>query len=450
MNTQILAEWLQCPVTDNPARTVKRFRLDSRFIEDGDVFVAFRGERVDGHDFIAQAVSRGAVAVISERWQSGIDILQLIVPCALHALAVLATRHRQSLHYPIAALTGSNGKTSVKEMIAAMLPEPSYATRGNLNNQLGVPLSLLECSSDYRYAVFELGASQPGDIAYTVAMVQPDVALVNNIAPAHIAGFGSMDGVANTKGEIYQGLCAGGTAVINEDDDYAHYWDPLLSDKKNLRFSLHKPVDFYVEALRFNDQGCAKCTLVTPEGKAPFMLHVPGEHTVRNALAASACAYALGIGMDNIVRGLSAFRGVSGRMTFLRGKQDSVIIDDTYNANLQSVLTAINVLSQRQGLKILVLGDMGELGAWTAAHHAEAGHAAKAKGIHKVLTCGKYSLSTSHAFGEGGAHYATHQALLEDLSRQLTADTMVLVKGSRASAMERIVQGLLYVSSSSR
>ncbi|CDZ75852.1 UDP-N-acetylmuramoyl-tripeptide--D-alanyl-D-alanine ligase [Legionella massiliensis] len=417
--------------------------IDSRKVKPGNLFIALRGENFDGHDFIQNAVTNGAVAVLCTRLDSQVSVPQIIVDDTLQALAKLASFHRQTIYCPVIALTGSNGKTTVKEMIAAILPKPSHSTPGNLNNHIGAPLTVLQLQPEHRYAVFELGANHPGEIAYTVAIVKPQVALINNIAPAHIEGFGSIDGVARTKGEIYQGLSEEGLAVVNADDDYAHFWDDILANKKVLRFSLNKPADVYARNLSFDEQGCAHFELVLPTGHALVVLRIPGEHTVRNALASAACCYAVGISLEDIVEGLQQFRGVAGRMTFLSGKNQSVVIDDTYNANLRSVLTAVNVLAGRQGRRILVLGDLGELGAWTQQHHEEIGHAAYRQGIDLLLTCGTHSEYTSKAFGATAKHYKNQDELARDLLSKLDKDTTVLVKGSRSAAMEKIVQQLV-------
>lgn len=417
--------------------------IDSRRVQPHELFIAIRGERFDGHDFICDAERAGAVAVVCEKEVSGLTIPQLIVPDTTNALAEIATYYRRSLNGTVIALTGSNGKTTVKEMIASILPEPSYATPGNLNNHIGAPLSVLQLLPAHRFAVFELGASHQGDIAHTVAVVQPQVTLINNIAPAHIAGFGSIDGVARAKGEIHQGLRPGGTAVINDDDAYAHYWDEILVGQKIVRFSINKPATVHARDVKLNAKGCAHFVLVTPLGDAPIQLNVPGRHNVSNALAAAACAYAVGIALVDIVVGLQRFSGVSGRMTFKTGKNKAVIIDDTYNANLRSALTALDVLADRQGVRILVLGDMGELGDWAEQHHHEVGLAAREHGIDVVMTCGKHSASTSLAFGTHGKHYDNQTNLTRDLVGYLNAETTVLVKGSRSSAMEKIVHELV-------
>ncbi len=419
------------------------FSIDTRQIKPGELYVALKGERFDGHDFIQQAAEKGAAAVLCSQVTEGLTIPQLVVPDSLQSLALIARAHRSMINCPVVALTGSNGKTSVKEMIASILPQPSWATKGNLNNHIGVPLSVLQLNASHRYAVFELGANHRGEIAHTVQIVQPDVALITNIAPAHIEGFGSIQGVADAKGEIYKGLKAGGVAVVNADDDYAHYWDGLLSDKNVLRFSIEAPADIYAEQLCFNDRQWATFRLRLPDEAVDIALQVPGEHNVRNALAAAACCHALGLSSETIAEGLQAFTGVAGRMTWLEGINQSIIIDDTYNANLRSVLTALKVLSARKGKRVFVFGDMGELGPWTQAHHQEVGEAARQYGIEQVMTCGQYSEITQLAFGGSGGHYTSHEALAADLLPQLDANTTVLIKGSRSSAMEKVVQKLI-------
>lgn len=417
--------------------------IDSRRLLPGHVFVAIQGERFDGHQFIHDAVKNGASAVICRQAVADIDIPQLVVPDTTQALATVAAHHRQSVDCPIIALTGSNGKTTVKEMIASILPFPSFATPGNLNNHIGAPLSVLQLQPEHRYAVFELGANHLSEIAHTVKVVQPQVALINNIAPAHIDGFGSIDGVARAKGEIYEGLNHEGTAVINDDDAYAHFWDALLTNKKTIRFSVTKPTTIHARDLVLNQQGCAQFILVTPMGERSIKLLVPGMHNVNNALAAAACTYALGISLPAIQEGLSRFTGVPGRMTFLKGRQNACIIDDTYNANLRSVLMAIDVLAARPGMRVLVFGDMGELGRWSEQHHHEVGLAARSKGIDMLMTCGHHSEAAARAFGEGAQHYDSQARLVDDLQARLDENTTILVKGSRSSAMEKIVHQLI-------
>lgn len=419
------------------------FSTDSREIKPGGLFFAIKGVHFDGHDFVYEAEAQGAVAAVVHHVVPGINIPQFVVRDPLQALARIAAAYRQNMHCPVIALTGSNGKTTTKEMIASILPEPSHATKGNLNNHIGVPLSVLQLMPQHRYAVFELGANHAGEIAHTVTIVHPDVTLINNIAPAHIEGFGSIDGVARAKGEIYQGLTTAGVAVVNDDDAYAHFWDELFIDKKVLRFSSEHPADIYAQDIQWDKQGCGRFILIMPKGCADIHLKVPGIHNVRNALAAAACCYAVGIAIKEIQHGLNQFYGVQGRLTILTGKNQSTVIDDTYNANLRSVLAALDVLAERPGKKIFVFGDMGELGSWTNQHHQEVGIAARRLGIDRLLSYGTSSKLAAEAFGVGGEHFISQEQLINDLMEHLSPETVVLVKGSRSSAMEKIVDQLV-------
>lgn len=416
---------------------------DSRELKSGSLFVAIRGDRFDGHDFIREAETRGAVAAVVSHIVDEVCIPQFVVPDPIQALAKIAAAHRHNVHCPVIALTGSNGKTTTKEMIAAILPSPSHSTQGNLNNHIGAPLSVFQLNTQHRYAVFELGANHLGEIAHTVAIVHPDVTLINNIAPAHVEGFGSIDGVARAKGEIHQGLSPTGTAIVNDDDAYAHFWDDLLLNKKVLRFSIEHPADIYAQDVQLDTQGCGQFSLIVPNGRADIHLKVPGLHNVRNALAAAACCHAVGISVKEIQQGLTLFNGVKGRLTVLAGKNQSTVIDDTYNANLRSVLAALEVLAECPGRKIFVFGDMGELGIWATQHHQEVGIAARRLGIDQLLCYGSNSRLAAEAFGSGGEHFVSQDGLVQNLVDKLSSDTVVLVKGSRSSAMEKIVHQLV-------
>lgn len=417
--------------------------IDSRSLNAGDLFVAISGEQFDGHDFVHEAQKRGAAAVVVSRAIEGVTIPQFVVADTVEALAKIATAHRLTITCPVIALTGSNGKTTVKEMIASILPAPSHATKGNFNNHIGAPLSVLQLTNQHHYAVFELGANHLGEIAHTVAIVRPDVTLINNIAPAHIEGFGSIEGVARAKGEIHQGLSATGTAIINDDDAFAHFWDDILANHKVLRFSATHSADISIKNLTFDAQGCGHFSLLFPHDTVDIDLVVPGEHQILNALAAASATYAAGADIDAIQKGLNQFGGVNGRMTFLAGKNGAVVIDDTYNANLRSVLTALDVLAKRPGKKIVVFGDMGELGVWSESHHRDVGEAARRLGIDVLMSCGMYSVFASEAFGSGGKHFPSQDEIVQHLLHEMKDDTTILVKGSRSSAMEKIVRQLL-------
>ena len=441
MTLNEIAAWLALsPVADVVLNGVS---IDSRTLNPGDLFVAINGERFDGHDYIRDAVARGAAAVLASRRLDDLAVPQLVMPCTMEALGMIATHHRKRLGCQTIAVTGSNGKTTVKEMIAALLPQPAFATPGNLNNHLGVALSLLKLTPYHRYAVFELGANHRGEIAHTVSMVKPSVTLINNVAPAHLQGFGSLEGVIEAKGEIHRGLLPDGVAVINADDPSASRWDHHLTDKRVVHFSIKTPRDVYARDVQLHGATGSSFTVVMPEGEVGVHLQVPGLHNVSNAVAAMTCVRALGISVLDSADVLAAFTGVAGRLMFRRGRAKAHIIDDTYNANLRSVLAALDVLAAQPGQRILVLGDMGELGEHAAAHHTEIGHAAQEKGIDRVLTCGTHSEATAHAFGGRGKHYPSHDALVMALLTALDANTTVLVKGSRSSAMERVVHQLV-------
>lgn len=443
MNLADIAGLLNCEAA--PCVLVHSVTIDSRQCIPGSLFIALSGARFDGHDFIVEAIEQGAVAVICERFNSEIKVPQLVVENTQHALGYLAQWHREQMTAKIIAVTGSNGKTTVKEMIANILPSPSWATAGNLNNHIGVPLSVLNLQPEHQYAVFELGANHLGEIAYTAAIVKPDVAIINNIATAHIAEFGSQEAIATAKGEIYQSLSSDGCAIINADDDYAHYWDEILTLKHNrvIRYSIKNPETVYADCIQLDNANHASFQLHLDNTVLDIKLQAPGMHSVANALAAASATYALGIGSADIQRGLMQFHGVKGRMNYLAGKNKATIIDDSYNANLNSVLAAIDVLAQCSGRRILVLGDLNELGQWTQPHHEMIGHVAMQKKIDKVITCGTHSEYTSISFGAQAKHYSSQDKLARDLLDQLDENTTVLIKGSRSAQMEKIVHQLV-------
>lgn len=441
MNLSDVALILNCNTV--PTALIHTVSIDSRKCIPGSLYIALQGSMFDGHDFIQEAEDRGAVGVICERFNPSITIPQLVVSNSQNALGYLAKWHRQQMNCPVIAVTGSNGKTTVKEMIAAILPVPSLATSGNFNNHIGAPLSVLNLQPEHRYAVFELGANHLGEIAYTAAIVKPDVAVINNIASAHIAEFGSQEAIAKAKGEIYQSLSSKGCAVINADDNYAHYWDNLLNEKRVVRYSMNHAETVHADCIRFDKNNRATFNLHLESLTLEITLKVPGQHSIANALAAASATYALGIDSAAIQQGLMRFNGVGGRMSYLQGKNQAVIIDDTYNANLNSVLAAIEVLAQCSGKRVLVLGDLGELGEWTQEHHETIGHKALEKGIDQVLTCGKQSQYTSKSFGVTAKHYTNQDKLAYDLLNNLDENTTVLVKGSRSAQMEKIVHQLV-------
>jgi UDP-N-acetylmuramoyl-tripeptide--D-alanyl-D-alanine ligase len=420
---------------------------DSRAIQPGDLFVALRGERLDGHDFVADCLQRGAAAaMVDTAWQAGAPAPLLAVEDTRIALGTLASFWRGKFDIPIAAVTGSNGKTTVKEMLAAILrancrEDAVLATQGNLNNDIGLPLTLFKLRTTHRYAVIEMGMNHPGEISYLTRLAKPTVALVNNALQAHLEGLGSVEAVAHAKGEIFEGLASDGMAIVNADDPFAPLWKQLAAPRKIMTFGLHVGADVSAD-YRLEDDGSA-IALKTPNGTAALRLPVSGVHNVRNALAASAAALAMGAPLDAVVAGLQAYGGVKGRLQRKPGKQGATIIDDTYNANPASMRAAIDVLAACRGQRVLVLGDMGELGADAVGLHREIGAYAKAAGLDTLLVLGDLSREMAAGFGNGAQHFVTPENLAGALVQQLSADTTVLVKGSRFMRMERVVNLLL-------
>lgn len=423
---------------------VSSIAIDSRKIEKNCIFVAFQGQQHDGHKFVKQAEESGAIAAVVEQIQPNINIPQFQVPSSLGAIRELAICFRQKINCPVIALTGSNGKTTVKNMLASILPKPSFATIGNYNNQIGVPISLSHLLPEHLYAVFELGANKAGDIAYTVEMVKPTVALINNIGNAHLEGFGSEEGIAKAKGEIYAGLSPSGIAVINQDDKWHDFWKSTIGTRQIIKFALNNNpgINVFTKNLELMPSGCYKFLLNISDKNLPIRLRVPGLHSVHNALAAAACAYAAGVPSADIISGLEGFIGVAGRLMQLSGKKNSLILDDTYNANLNSFKAAIKVLSAMSGERILVMGDMGELGAEEINHHQQVGYFAKESGIEKIFTLGKLSQYAADAFGKGASHFDSIEELVAAILPMIGNESKILVKGSRSAAMERVVKCL--------
>ncbi len=433
--------------------------VDSRSIRHGDLFVALRGERFDGHAFVAQAAAAGASAAMVEKAgsraedpASGRDIPLLIVDDTLRALGRLALYWRRQFDIPLVALTGSSGKTTVKEMLAAILreacgafqfpiPDPQssvLATRGNLNNHIGVPLTLLELRREHRYAVIEMGMNHAGEISYITRLAEPDVALINNAGLAHIEFLGSAAAIARAKGEIFEGLKADGVAVINADECYAPLWRELAAGRKQLEFGLDAAA---AVSASYRIHGLdSEIVLKTPLGGASAVVRAPGLHNVRNALAASAAATALRVPVATVAAGLGRFSGVKGRLQRKSCLNGATLIDDSYNANPDSARAAIAVLAGMTGTKLLVLGDMGELGTQSVELHAEVGAFARESGINRLFTFGELSAAASQAFGANARHFRRIEDLLAETENMLAPGVTVLIKGSRFMRMERVVQ----------
>jgi UDP-N-acetylmuramoyl-tripeptide--D-alanyl-D-alanine ligase len=418
---------------------------DSRRIAAGDLFVALKGDNFDGAQFVAAAAQSGAAAaLVNSASHTGGEAPcpLLLVPDTRLALGHLAAYWRAQFSIPVVALTGSNGKTTVKEMLASILRELAgdgcvLATQGNLNNDIGLPLTLLGLRETHRYAVIEMGMNHPGEIEYLSRIAHPDVALINNAATAHLAGLGTVEAVAQAKGEIFAGLSDNGIAVINADDQFAQLWRELAQPHQIIDFALDAPaaVGACWDVTEFGIQ----MEIVAPEGEVGVKLQVPGAHNARNALAATATALALQVSLSAIVSGLEKFTGVTGRLQRKPAHGGATLIDDTYNANPASTNAALRVLAQAAGKRIFVMGDMGELGENERRFHAEIGATTRKLGIQQLLTLGERSRAAAEEFGAGAQHFNNVEDLCSLLDRELDAGTTVLVKGSRFMKMERVV-----------
>ena len=420
---------------------------DSRGIARGQLFIALVGPRFDGHAYLEEVAAQGAVAALVERHLEAVQLPQLVVRDTRLALGQLGGMNRAAFAGPVAAITGSSGKTSVKELLASILraahgDDAVLATRGNLNNDLGVPLTLLELSAQHRSAVIELGASRCGEIAYTVSMAQPHVSVITNAGTAHVGEFGGVDKIVEAKGEIIDGLAADGVAVLNRDDSAYPIWEQRAAGRRVLSFAMSSPLaDFYPGSIAYDTRGCPNFVLMGPSGASRVQLNLLGRHSVANALAAAAAAHALGIGHEYIVAGLEALQPVKGRGVAQILPNGTRLIDDTYNANPASVCAAVDVLTGFAGRTVLVLGDMGELGEWAEQGHHEVGAYAAGK-VDALLAVGPLMAHAVKAFGAGGRHFADQQGLIAALALEQGNGTTLLIKGSRSAAMDHVVAEL--------
>jgi len=419
---------------------------DTRSISAGDLFVALKGDNFDGAQFVAAAVQAGAVAAVvnADSVIENASCPLIRVADTRLALGDLAAHWRNQFDIPFVAITGSNGKTTVKEMLAAILREATggaasvLATKGNFNNDIGMPLTLLRLRASHRYAVIEMGMNHSSEIDYLTRIARPDVALVNNAAGAHLQGLGSVEAIARAKGEIFSGLGGEGVAVINADDSYASIWRTLAATHRVFDFAMEHNA---VVQGRWMVQGYGGALNVrAPAGEMCVVLQVPGEHNARNALAAATAALALELPLPIIVKGLESFSGVAGRLQRKKAKHDAILIDDTYNANPASMHAALEVLAHASGKRIFVLGDMGELGDDAAQFHRDIGVGALALGIDRLYALGELSAGAVQEFGAGAQHFEQIEDLYAALDGVLDERTTVLVKGSRFMKMERVVQ----------
>jgi len=444
-----------------PHSVIDSIGTDTRLIRSGDLFVALKGERFDAHDHLEQAIEKGVrsfvvATVEAKNFLDKYSCSIWLVEDTTLALGHLAEHQRNHFSKPLVAITGSSGKTSVKGMLAAILScyvgeKSVFSTKGNFNNHIGVPLSLFGINPSHQYAVIEMGASGPHEIAHLSAMAKPTIAVINNVMPAHVEGFGSVDAIATAKGEIYQGLVAHGCALVNSDDVYADQWLSEIKQKNKILFSPSGKADYanhtvqvYAKNSRLLTNGCYSFCLNCGEDSVVVKLGVLGQHNIANAVSAAACAYALGMNIQFIRKGLEQFSAEKSRLQILRGVNRSTLIDDSYNANPGSMKAAINVLSEASENSIFVMGDMGELGDSAPEQHLNIGLYAKEKGIRHLLAIGENSKNAAQAFGEGGQHFESIDFLIEHLRELTINQPVVLVKGSRSSRMERVIQALIF------
>ncbi|KTF15177.1 UDP-N-acetylmuramoyl-tripeptide--D-alanyl-D-alanine ligase [Pseudoalteromonas sp. H105] len=443
-------DWLaNVLATQSPSdnKTITNINTDTRTLCDGEVFLALQGPNFDGHKFVAQAKSKGAIGVIVHR-KVDVDIPQFLVSDTRLALGQIGAAVMANVAPKTIAITGSVGKTTVKEMCAAILCGHGevLATKGNFNNDIGVPLTLLRLEPQHQYAVIELGANHIGEIAYTAAMTKPDVAVVCNVAAAHIEGFGSLEGVATAKGEIYDGLKPGGIAIVNCDSEFSQSWLDKLPKEKIKRLSSTQKLDVWAEDIQLDDQAHASFYICTASERVKVKLALPGRHNVMNALIATALTSEFGVSLKNAAHALANMGEVKGRVNIIKVSDKLTVIDDTYNANVQSVKAAIDLLSDIEGQRVLAFGDMGELGEQARMYHQQVGEYAKQKGIDELYTLGVLSKYASDEFEKPNRHFSSRDQLLQQLETQLSEKsekTTIVVKGSRSSRMELLVQDLV-------
>lgn len=441
MSLSLLADVLQAPLVGSDA-VFTGVSTDSRTLSRGELFVALQGDNFDGHHFLAEAIRAGAGgAILARALKTPLPYVR--VADTRLALGDFAAFWRRQHDFPIVAVTGSNGKTTVKEMIGAILAQtgPGCVTRGNLNNDIGVPLTLLRIRARDRYAVIEIGMNHVGEIEYLTRMTRPTIAVITNAGEAHLEGLGGVEAVARAKGEIFLGLRSRGIAVLNADDAYYPLWKYMTESRKRLSFGLSHDADVGAES--HTDGSGTPIYLKTHQGNIALRLPLLGRHNVMNALAAGATALAAGASLANIKAGLETLKPVPGRMELKAGISGASVIDDTYNANPSSLAAALETLKGFGGERVLVLGDMVELGEVEQEVHRHAGELARKSGVQRLFALGELSAIAVTSFGRRGRHFANHQAVIDALIDCMHAHMTVLVKGSRAMRMERVVEGIV-------
>jgi len=413
--------------------------IDSRAVLPGCLFVALAGSRVDGHDWVDQALSAGAVAAVVERRVAG-DCPQLVVANTQLALGAIGRYWCHRVAPTVIGVTGSNGKTTVKQMLASILTRvaPTLATAGNFNNEIGVPLTLCRLPAKCRYAVIEMGASRVGDIRYLTSLATPHVGVITNARPAHLDGFVDLDGVARGKGEMYSALPDDGVAIINADDRYHEYWRGLAGRRAVIDFGIDTPAAVTGVAGRLPGAATLRCDA----GSVELTLPVPGRHALANALAATAACRALGIGLDVIATGLEAFQPPPGRLDLRPGLAGAQLLDDTYNANPASLQAAAEVLCSLPGEPWVALGEMAELGGNAAELHEQAGALLRRLGVRRLYVAGTHRQRVLDGFGADARSFECRDDLLAALQQDLTAGVNLLIKGSRSAGMEKVADAL--------
>lgn len=428
-----------------PDREFGRVNQDSRKLAKDDLFIAIKGENFDGHEFLAQAQKLGAAGALVQR-QVDSSLPQVLVADTRKALGTYGAAWRRRFNLKLVGVTGSSGKTTLKEMIASILKlsGATLATRGNLNNDIGMPLTLLELDASCRYAVIEMGTNHPGEIGYLAGLAAPDVSAITNAGPAHLEFLKDIAGVAKEKGAIYSHLAAGGTAVINADDTYAPLWREMAGKHAIRSFGFAPTADFHPApgSLQQEASGSWHFRLVSPTGEADVAVSLPGRHNVSNALAAAAAATAAGATLAEVREGLAQAPVTAGRLIVGEGMNGSRLIDDTYNANPLSLNAAAEFAVSLGGHTWLALGDMGELGPSAERLHAESGARLRALGIERLYATGPMSRHAVEAFGQEARWFESHEALSRALRSELKSGVTLLVKGSRSMRMERVVEAL--------